>query len=114
MGSKLFVEVVAASNMRLRECRFDLQFVAPAKWQPADFASRASLAHFLLHPAGEAAKMMSEKNTTGLGRVLLVWVVGLALGIGAGALTARLLIPRSSVNVPAEMPPLPPVAPPAG
>jgi hypothetical protein len=52
----------------------------------------------------EAANIMSQKNRTGLGRVLLVWIVGLALGVGAGALTARLLIPRSPSLVPADPP----------
>lgn len=55
--------------------------------------------------------MMSQKSTSGLGRVILVWIIGLALGVGAGALTARLLIPRSPAKAPAEVSvpaPLPP------
>jgi len=44
---------------------------------------------------------MSGNSSSGLGRVILVWIIGLALGIGAGALTARLLIPRSPAMAPA-------------
>ncbi len=44
--------------------------------------------------------MMKQGSSSGLGRVILVWLVGLALGIGAGALTARLLIPHSPAAAP--------------
>lgn len=36
---------------------------------------------------------MSGKPPSKLKSVLLVWVIGLSLGIGAGALTAMLLLP---------------------
>lgn len=36
---------------------------------------------------------MQGKRPSGLRNVILVWVVGLTLGIGAGALTAMLLLP---------------------
>jgi hypothetical protein len=36
---------------------------------------------------------MSEKPKPGLRNVILVWVIGLTLGIGAGAATAMLLMP---------------------
>lgn len=36
---------------------------------------------------------MQEKRPSGLRNVILVWAVGLTLGIGAGALTAMLLLP---------------------
>ncbi|WP_448586004.1 hypothetical protein [Thermaurantiacus sp.] len=45
---------------------------------------------------------MREDPKQGLSSALLVWAIGLALGIGAGALTARLLIPERDGGVPAE------------
>lgn len=36
---------------------------------------------------------MAEKPPGRIKNVILVWVVGLTLGIGAGALTAMLLLP---------------------
>lgn len=46
--------------------------------------------------------MMGQKPNSGFKRVLLVWLIGLALGIAAGAATAYLLMPVSD--------PLPPGA----
>ncbi len=36
---------------------------------------------------------MQGKRPSGLRNVILVWAIGLTLGIGAGALTAMLLLP---------------------
>lgn len=38
---------------------------------------------------------MEGKRPSGFRNVVLVWVVGLTLGIGAGALTALLLLPAA-------------------
>ncbi len=45
---------------------------------------------------------MSGKRPTGLKNVILVWVIGLTLGIGAGALTAMLLLPSEAEPPPAD------------
>lgn len=50
-------------------------------------------------PAGE--RKMGEKPKTGLRNVILVWVIGLTLGIGAGAATALLLMPDAQGTLPA-------------
>lgn len=36
---------------------------------------------------------MAEKREAGIANILLVWIIGLALGVAAGAATAMLLIP---------------------
>lgn len=41
---------------------------------------------------------MQGKRPSGLRNVILVWVVGLTLGIGAGALTAMLLLPSDDAS----------------
>jgi hypothetical protein len=43
---------------------------------------------------------MAEGPNTGLRNVILVWVIGLTLGIAAGAATAMLLMPRAAADVP--------------
>ncbi len=53
-------------------------------------------------PGSESPDGMREDPKQGLSSALLVWAIGLALGIGAGALTARLLIPERDGGVPAE------------
>jgi len=40
-----------------------------------------------------AGRKMSEGPKTGLRNVILIWVIGLTLGIAAGAATAMLLMP---------------------
>jgi len=45
---------------------------------------------------------MNKGPRQGLSSAILVWAIGLALGIGAGALTARLLIPERDGSIPAE------------
>lgn len=44
---------------------------------------------------------MVEKPKSGLRNIILVWVIGLTLGVGAGAATALLLMPAAKGNVPA-------------
>jgi gas vesicle protein len=39
---------------------------------------------------------MAEGPKTGLRNVILVWVIGLTLGVAAGAATAMLLMPGNS------------------
>ena len=39
---------------------------------------------------------MVERPKNGMRNVLLVWVIGLTLGVAAGALTAMLLLPASA------------------
>lgn len=39
---------------------------------------------------------MAEGPKTGLRNVILIWVIGLTLGIAAGAATAMLLMPAAS------------------
>lgn len=41
---------------------------------------------------------MSEGPKSGLRNVILVWVIGLTLGVAAGAATALLLMPSASVD----------------
>ncbi len=41
-------------------------------------------------------QLMRDNGTSGLVKIILVWIIGLAVGIGAGALTARLLMPLAS------------------
>jgi hypothetical protein len=38
---------------------------------------------------------MTEKPRSGLRNVILVWVIGLTLGVAAGAATAMLLMPNA-------------------
>jgi hypothetical protein len=45
---------------------------------------------------------MEGKRPSGLRNVILVWVIGLVLGIGAGALTAMLLLPSDAPDLPVE------------
>ncbi len=42
---------------------------------------------------------MTEGPKTGLRNVILVWLIGLTLGVVAGAATAMLLMPSNSHNV---------------
>lgn len=39
---------------------------------------------------------MAELRKNGMRNVLLVWVIGLTLGIAAGAVTAMLLLPEAA------------------
>jgi len=41
---------------------------------------------------------MAEGPKTGLRNVILIWVIGLTLGIAAGAATAMLLIPADNAQ----------------
>ena len=43
---------------------------------------------------------MADKPTKGLRNVILVWIIGLTLGVGAGAATALLLLPASRSELP--------------
>lgn len=43
---------------------------------------------------------MGQKPSGRLKNVILVWVVGLTLGVGAGALTAMLLLPSEDQSAP--------------
>ncbi|GEM_PF-2076528 len=43
---------------------------------------------------------MAEKPKSGLRNVILVWVIGLTLGVGAGAATALLLMPSGKGELP--------------
>jgi len=45
---------------------------------------------------------MAGKPRSGLRNVILVWVIGLSLGIGAGALTAMLLLPNDAGQLAGE------------
>lgn len=45
---------------------------------------------------------MEGKRPSGFRNVILVWVIGLSLGIGAGALTAMLLLPSDSAPIAGE------------
>lgn len=45
---------------------------------------------------------MQEKPKQGLKGVVLVWIVGLSLGVLAGATTARLLMPSRQGEVPPQ------------
>lgn len=44
---------------------------------------------------------MTQDPKSGFRNVILVWVIGLTLGIGAGAATAYLLMPRTDAPLPA-------------
>jgi hypothetical protein len=44
--------------------------------------------------------VMAEKPKSGLRNVILVWVIGLTLGVGAGAATALLLMPSAKSELP--------------
>jgi hypothetical protein len=46
----------------------------------------------------EQANIMADRPKSGLRNVIIVWVIGLTLGIGAGAATALLLMPSASEN----------------
>jgi hypothetical protein len=50
----------------------------------------------------KSSERMNKGPRQGLSSAILVWAIGLALGIGAGALTARLLIPERDGSIPAE------------
>jgi hypothetical protein len=41
-------------------------------------------------------KIMGERPKSGMRNVILVWIIGLTLGVAAGAATAMLLMPRDS------------------
>ncbi len=43
---------------------------------------------------------MAEKPKSGLRNVILVWVIGLTLGVAAGAATALLLMPAADGQLP--------------
>ena len=45
---------------------------------------------------------MQNDRRQGLRSAVLVWVIGMALGIAAGALTAQLLIPSRGLERPPE------------
>ncbi len=45
---------------------------------------------------------MAEGPKTGLRNVILVWVIGLTLGVAAGAATAMLLMPSPNSSAPME------------
>lgn len=47
-------------------------------------------------------RVMQEKPKQGIKGVVLVWIIGLTLGVVAGASTARLLMPARSGEVPPE------------
>lgn len=44
--------------------------------------------------------IMADKPKSGLRNVILVWVIGLTLGVGAGAATALLLMPSAKTELP--------------
>lgn len=47
--------------------------------------------------------MMRDEKGPGTRSALLVWLIGLALGVAAGAITAKLLLPpRDMMPTPAE------------
>jgi gas vesicle protein len=39
---------------------------------------------------------MAERPKSGMRNVILVWIIGLTLGVAAGAATAMLLMPRDA------------------
>jgi gas vesicle protein len=41
---------------------------------------------------------MAERPKSGLRNVILVWIIGLTLGVAAGAATAMLLMPREGAS----------------
>jgi gas vesicle protein len=45
---------------------------------------------------------MAEKPKSGLRNVVLVWVIGLTLGVAAGAATAMLLMPSAKSTAATE------------
>jgi hypothetical protein len=53
----------------------------------------------MVNETGRMGQGMARKPRSGLRSVILMWVVGLALGVAAGAATAMLLMPGAKADV---------------
>jgi len=69
-------------------------FARAAGWHEICMFTVTSSAYKMVNDK-RAGQVMAEGPKTGLRNVILIWVIGLTLGIAAGAATAMLLMPGS-------------------